>query len=100
MSPQPTTPQPSSPTPTNPDPDAKVSDKDAANLIGVSDSTIRNWASKGAITRHTADDGSVVFDAGEIWAYAKTMAGGRTATNRRLSTARKLNETATTGAES
>jgi transcription elongation factor Elf1 len=78
--------------PNTPDPDAKVSDKDAANLIGVSDSTIRNWASKGAITRHTADDGSVVFDAGEVWAFAKTVAGGRTATNRRLSTARKLNE--------
>lgn len=78
-----------------PEADAMVSDKDAGNLVGVSDSTIRNWASKGAITRHTADDGSVVFAAGEVWDHAKTMVGGRTSTVRRLSTARKLNETVT-----
>jgi hypothetical protein len=78
-----------------PEADAMVSDKDAGNLVGVSDSTIRNWASKGVITRHTGDDGSVVFAAGEVWEYAKTTAGGRTSTVRRLSTARKLNEPVT-----
>lgn len=77
-----------------PEADALLSDKDVANLVGVSDSTIRSWASKGAITRHTADDGSVVFAAGEVWDHAKTATTPRTATVRRLSTARKLNEQA------
>lgn len=78
--------------PNIPEADLMVSDKDAGNLVGVSDSTIRNWASKGAITRHTADDGSVLFSASEVWDHAKTMVGGRASTVRRLATARKLNE--------
>jgi hypothetical protein len=75
-----------------PEADALLSDKDVANLVGVAPSTIRGWASDGHIKRHTAEDGSVAFAAGEVWEYAKTNTTPRTATVRRLSTARKLNE--------
>lgn len=76
-----------------PDAHAYMSDKDIANLIGVSDSTVRSWASRGQITRHTADDGSTVFLASEVWEHAKTKTGGRAATVRRLSAERKIHET-------
>jgi hypothetical protein len=76
--------------PDNPAVDAYMSDKDVANLIGVSDSTVRSWATRGQITRHTADDGSIVFLASEVWEFAKTNLGGRAATIRRLTTGRKI----------
>lgn len=78
-----------------PDADAYMSDKDIANLIGVSDSTVRSWASRGQITRHTADDGTTLFLASEVWQFAKTNLGGRAATIRRLTTERKINSTST-----
>jgi hypothetical protein len=78
-----------------PEADALLSDKDVANLVGVSDSTIRSWASRGVIRRQTAEDGSTVFAASEVWEHAKTNTSPRTATVRRLSTARKLNEPVT-----
>ncbi|WP_156749638.1 hypothetical protein [Mycobacterium sp. E1747] len=65
-------------------PEAFMSDKDIANLLNVSDSTVRSWASRGQIQRHTADDGSTVFLASEVWAFAKTNTGGRASTIRRL----------------
>lgn len=71
-----------------PDDDAYLSDKDIATLVGVSDSTVRSWASRGRITRHTADDGTITFHAREVWEYAKSNAG-RTATVRRLTNERK-----------
>lgn len=82
--------------PENPDLDAYMSDKDIANLVGVSDSTVRSWASRGQVTRHTAEDGSTVFLASEVWAFAKTNTGGRSATVRRLSNERKIHGTPTT----
>lgn len=75
-----------------PDADAYLSDKDIANFVGVSDSTVRSWASRGQITRHTDGDGATVYLASEVWAYAKTNTGGRTSTARRLSAARKLHD--------
>ncbi|MEH3135372.1 MAG: hypothetical protein PGN30_10270 [Mycolicibacterium neoaurum] len=61
-----------------------MTDKDIAALIGVSDSTVRVWATRGRITRHPGDDGAVLFNAREVWDYAMTAAGGRNATARRL----------------
>lgn len=55
--------------------DQLMTDKDIAALIGVSDSTVRSWASRGLIARHTVDDGSVLFEAREVWEYAKTTRG-------------------------
>lgn len=78
----------------NPQTDVYMSDKDIANLIGVSESTVRSWASRGQIARHTGEDGSTVFLASEVWAFAKTNTGGRAATVRRLSTERKIHEIA------
>lgn len=68
-------------------PEAFMSDRDIANLLNVSDSTVRSWASRGQITRHTAEDGSTVFLASEVWAFAKTGTGGRASTARRLTAA-------------
>ena len=78
-----------------PEEDAYMSDKDIAALVGVGDSTIRTWATRGLITRHAADDGSTVFHAREVWEHAKSTAGGRAATNRRLTNVRKATEGAT-----
>ncbi|OBK92397.1 hypothetical protein A5646_03590 [Mycobacterium sp. 1245499.0] len=75
-------------------PEAFMSDRDIANMLNVSDSTVRSWASRGQITRHTAEDGSTVFLASEVWAFAKTNTGGRASTMRRLSAARRINDTA------
>lgn len=80
--------------PDKPDLDAYLADKDIANLIGVSDSTVRSWASRGQITRHITEDGATVFLASEVWEYAKTNTGGRAATVRRLTTERKIRDTA------
>lgn len=77
--------------PDEPEADAYMSAKDIANLVGVSDSTIRSWATRGQITRHTSDDGSTVYLASEVWEHAKTNTSSRTSTVRRLSTDRKLN---------
>lgn len=59
----------------NPEIDAYMSDKEIADLIGVADSTVRSRATRGQITRHTADDGSITFLASEVWAFAKTTIG-------------------------
>lgn len=75
-------------TSTAPDNDALLSDRDVAAYVGVSDSTVRSWASRGHISRHTAADGSTLFLAREVWEYAKTNAGGRAATVRRLTNQR------------
>lgn len=80
--------------PNTPEADAYMSDRDIANLVGVSDSTIRSWASRGHISRHTTGDGSTVFAAQEVWDYAKTHAGGRIATVRRMNTERKIQDAA------
>jgi hypothetical protein len=72
-----------------PGPDDYMTDKDIAALAGVAVNTIRSWASRGHITRHTADDGSTLYLAAEVWEHAKTVAGGRNATKRRLTTTRK-----------
>lgn len=66
-----------------------MTDNDIAALIGVSDSTVRAWATRGHITRHTSDDGSALFHAREVRDYAKAAAGGRNATVRRLSVGRR-----------
>lgn len=79
------------PTP-EPDPDELMTDRDIANVVGVADSTVRSWATRGHITRHTADDGSTLYNAHEVWEYAKSAAGGRNATTRRLTTERAANE--------
>ena len=72
-----------------PDGELLMSDKDIAALIGVSESTVRSWASRGHIERHTDDDGATVFLAREVWEHAKTQAGGRASTVRRLANERK-----------
>lgn len=78
-----------------PDPDELVSDRDAANLVGVSPSTIRVWAhreagnEKPAIARYVSDDGSTVYRAGEVLPHAMAMSGGRGATTRRLNNMRR-----------
>lgn len=78
-----------------PDPDEFMSDKDIANLVGVSASTIRVWAHREAgkeapaITRHVDDDGATVFLVREVWDYAMANANGRAATTRRLSNTKK-----------
>lgn len=74
---------------TAPDNDAYMSDKDIAAYVGVSDSTVRAWASRGHITRHTAEDGSTMFLAREVWEYATTNANGRASTVRRLTNQRR-----------
>lgn len=50
--------------PTNPQ---LMTDRDLAALLGINDSTIRQWASRGHITRHTNNDGSTRYDAEEVW---------------------------------
>lgn len=46
--------------------DDLMSDKDVAVLIGVAESTVRKWASRGLIKRHTHDDGSTAFLVAEV----------------------------------
>jgi hypothetical protein len=70
--------------------DDYMSDKDIAAIVGVADSTIRSWAHRGAIKRHTADDGSTVYLAREVWTYATTNTSGRTTTERQLDNRRKV----------
>lgn len=67
-----------------PDLDEYMSDKDIAAMLAVADSTVRVWASRGAITRHVADDGSTVFLAREVWEYAR----GRRSANEPASVAK------------
>jgi hypothetical protein len=66
-----------------PSEDEYMSDKDIAILVGVSPGTVRSWASRQAISRHTAEDGSTLFNAREVWEYARTAPGGRNAASRR-----------------
>jgi hypothetical protein len=58
---------------------AYMNDRDLAAIVCVSDSTVRRWASQGSITRHTAEDGSVLFWAPEVVEYAKTVTDPRAA---------------------
>lgn len=74
---------------TAPDNDAYLSDKDIAAFVGVADSTVRSWASRGHIDRHIAEDGSTTYLARQVWEYAKSHTGGRAATVRRLTNERK-----------
>jgi hypothetical protein len=71
--------------------DDYMTDKDIAALVCVTDSTIRSWAHRGHITRHTADDGSTVYHAREVWNYATTNTTNRTSTERQLDNRRKVN---------
>lgn len=66
-----------------------ISDRDVTSLVGVSDSTVRSWATRGQITRHTAEDGSTRYLAREVWEHAKTTSGGHASTVRRLTNGRK-----------
>lgn len=69
--------------PDHPEADAYLTDRDVANLVGISESTVRSWATRGQITRHTGEDGSVTFLASEVWALAKTT-GNRPRQRRQL----------------
>lgn len=46
--------------------DEFMSDRDVAHLVGVSDATVRVWASRGLINRHTAPDGSTRYLVREV----------------------------------
>jgi hypothetical protein len=71
--------------------DDYMTDKEISALVGVSDATVRSWASRGHIERHSADDGSTTFLAREVWEYATTNATTRTANQRHLDNRRKAN---------
>jgi hypothetical protein len=49
--------------------DLLMSDNELAAYLSVADSTIRSWATRGHITRHTADDGSTLYNAAEVIAH-------------------------------
>jgi predicted site-specific integrase-resolvase len=46
-----------------------------AIYLQVSDATVRSWASRGHIALRTADNGSTMFLASEVWEYAETHFG-------------------------
>lgn len=54
--------------------DLRVSE--AADLLGVSDDTIRRWADAGRITISKADSGRQVVDGAELAALAQEIASG------------------------
>lgn len=49
--------------------------KEAAQLLGVSDDTVRRWASTGRLTVHIDDKGRQVVDGVELAAAAQAQAG-------------------------
>lgn len=55
------------------DTESFMSDRDLAPIVGVSESTIRSWASQGLIGKHIAADGARVFHAQEVWNHAKSV---------------------------
>lgn len=48
----------------------------AANLLGVSDDTIRRWIERGRLSAVTADDGRHAVDGAELAALAQELADG------------------------
>jgi molybdopterin-binding protein len=65
--------------------------REAAQLLGVSDDTVRRWTDSGALTAHRSASGRTVVDGAELAAFARDHAGptpadpsgvGRSARNR------------------
>jgi len=50
--------------------------EEAAALAGVSERSIRKWASTGKLTRHPGADGRPRYDRGEVAAFRHTAEGG------------------------
>lgn len=47
---------------------------EAAELLGVSDDTVRRWAEAGRLTAHKADNGRLVVDGAELAELAHSLA--------------------------
>ncbi|TDO18149.1 hypothetical protein EV580_1331 [Mycobacterium sp. BK086] len=73
-----------------PAPGEFMSDKDIAALVGVAPATVRSWAFRGHISKPiTADDGSSLYLASEVYEYAKANTSTRSTTARRLDNDRR-----------